>query len=160
MLVRMCRTSDVAWKPYGLTQHGGSLPIGPMVLMVHVASVWVPFTSESKEAIAGYPEIEKEIKLAVQECGRALGRHVRRARREAEERKKQDELSKERRSQVGTAERAEKIRTYNFPQNRVTDHRIGLTLHKLASLLEGDLDELIDAAAADDRAKQLEEALA
>jgi len=79
---------------------------------------------------------------------------------EAEERKKQDELSKERRSQVGTAERAEKIRTYNFPQNRVTDHRIGLTLHKLAGLLEGDLDELIDAAAADDRAKQLEEALA
>ncbi len=79
---------------------------------------------------------------------------------EVEERRKQEELSKERRSQVGGAERAEKIRTYNFPQNRVTDHRIGLTLHKLAALLEGDLDELIDAVAADDRAKQLEEALA
>jgi len=79
---------------------------------------------------------------------------------EVEERKKQEELSKERRSQVGTAERAEKIRTYNFPQNRVTDHRVGVTLHKLATLLEGDLDELIDAAAADDRAKRLEDALA
>ena len=79
---------------------------------------------------------------------------------EAEERKKQEEMSQERRSQVGSAERAEKIRTYNFPQNRVTDHRVGLTLHKLATLLEGDLDELIDAVAADERAKQLEEALA
>jgi DNA topoisomerase-6 subunit B len=51
------------------------------MLMVHIASVWVPFTSESKEAIAHYPEIIKEIKLAVQECGRKLGMHVRRQRR-------------------------------------------------------------------------------
>ena len=77
-----------------------------------------------------------------------------------EERKKQEELSKERRSQVGSAERAEKIRTYNYPQNRITDHRVGLTLHKLALVLEGDLDELIDAVAADERARQLEEAVA
>jgi peptide chain release factor 1 len=77
-----------------------------------------------------------------------------------EERKKQEELSKERRSQVGSAERAEKIRTYNFPQNRITDHRVGLTLHKLSLVLEGDLDELIDAVAADERARQLEEAVA
>ena len=77
-----------------------------------------------------------------------------------EERKKQEEMSKERRSQVGSAERAEKIRTYNFPQNRITDHRVGLTLHKLSLVLEGDLDELIDAVAADERARQLEEAVA
>ena len=77
-----------------------------------------------------------------------------------EERKKQEELSKERRSQVGSAERAEKIRTYNYPQNRITDHRVGLTVHKLALVLEGDLDELIDAVAADERARQLEEAVA
>jgi peptide chain release factor 1 len=77
-----------------------------------------------------------------------------------EQRKQQDEISKDRRSQVGTAERAEKIRTYNFPQNRITDHRIGLTLHNLPALLEGDLDELIDALAADERAKQMEEAFA
>jgi peptide chain release factor 1 len=77
-----------------------------------------------------------------------------------EERQKQEEMSKERRSQVGSAERAEKIRTYNFPQNRITDHRVGLTLHKLTFIMEGDLDELIDAVAADERARQLEEAVA
>lgn len=61
------------------------------------------------------------------------------------ERKKQEELSQERKKQVGTGERSEKIRTYNFPQNRVTDHRIGLTLYRLEDILEGDLDEIIDA---------------
>ncbi|HOX36678.1 MAG TPA: DNA topoisomerase VI subunit B [Candidatus Brocadiia bacterium] len=86
--------SDVSWKAYGMSQHAGSLPVGPLVLMVHVASVWVPFTSESKEAIAAYPEIEKEIRLAVQECGRMLGSHVRRRRREAEENKKRSYIEK------------------------------------------------------------------
>jgi DNA topoisomerase-6 subunit B len=66
------------WRPYGLSQPGGSLPVGPLVIAVHIASVWVPFTSESKEAIASYPEIIKEMKLALQECGRRLGIHVRR----------------------------------------------------------------------------------
>jgi peptide chain release factor 1 len=79
---------------------------------------------------------------------------------DAEQRKQQEEISKERRAQVGTAERAEKIRTYNFPQNRITDHRIGLTLHNLPALLEGELDELIDALAAGEKAKQMEEAFA
>jgi DNA topoisomerase-6 subunit B len=64
--------SDVAWRNYGLQQPRGSLPIAPMVLAVHVASVWVPFTSESKEAIAHYPEILRELKLALQECGRRV----------------------------------------------------------------------------------------
>ena len=54
------------------------MPAGALMLMVHVASVWVPFTSESKEAVAHYPEIIKEIKLAVQECGRKLGVHLKR----------------------------------------------------------------------------------
>jgi DNA topoisomerase-6 subunit B len=58
--------------------------------MIHIASVWVPFTSESKEAIAHYPEIIKEIKLAVRECGRKLGMHVRRQRRIKQEMVKQD----------------------------------------------------------------------
>ncbi|WP_461831504.1 peptide chain release factor 1 [Aquifex sp.] len=71
------------------------------------------------------------------------------------ERKKQEEIAKERREQVGTGERSEKIRTYNFPQNRVTDHRINLTLYKLQDILEGKLDEVIDAL----RAKELEEKL-
>ena len=72
---------DTNWRNYGLSQARGALPAGQLMLMVHIASVWVPFTSESKEAIAHYPEIIKEIKLAVQECGRKLGIHVRRQRR-------------------------------------------------------------------------------
>jgi DNA topoisomerase-6 subunit B len=72
---------DTNWRNYGLSQSRGALPAGRVVIMVHIASVWVPFTSESKEAIAHYPEIIKEIKLAVQECGRKLGMHVRRQRR-------------------------------------------------------------------------------
>jgi len=72
---------ETNWRSYGLSQSKGALPRGPVMLMVHIASVWVPFTSESKEAIAHYPEIIKEIKLAVRECGRKLGIHVRRQRR-------------------------------------------------------------------------------
>ncbi|MBU1245992.1 MAG: DNA topoisomerase VI subunit B [Nanoarchaeota archaeon] len=65
------------WKAYNLQQSGRNLPNGPLVIAVHIASVWVPFTSESKEAIAHYPEIIKEIRLAVQECGRQLGKYLR-----------------------------------------------------------------------------------
>jgi DNA topoisomerase VI subunit B len=76
------------WRPYGLSQPSGSLPVGPLVIAVHIASVWVPFTSESKEAIAAYAEIIKEMKLALQECGRRLGIHVRRQDRIADAEKK------------------------------------------------------------------------
>lgn len=65
------------WKKYELTQPRGALPIGPMALLVHIASVWVPFTSESKEAIAHYPELLSEIRLALQECGRKLAAFLR-----------------------------------------------------------------------------------
>jgi DNA topoisomerase-6 subunit B len=61
-----------------LSQPRGALPVGPMALLVHVASVWVPFTSEAKEAVAHYPEITREIQLAAQECGRKLAAHIRR----------------------------------------------------------------------------------
>jgi len=64
------------WRQYGLSQSSKSLPVGPVIVLIHVASVWVPFTSESKEAIAHYPEIIKEMKLALQECGRRLGKYV------------------------------------------------------------------------------------
>jgi len=66
------------WRSYGLGQSRGSLPRGPVSLMVHIASVWVPFTSESKEAIANYPEIQKEIRLGLQAVGRKLGMYLRR----------------------------------------------------------------------------------
>jgi DNA topoisomerase-6 subunit B len=69
---------DTSWRNYGVAQSRGALPAGPMVIFVHMASVWVPFTSESKEAIADYDEIRKEIKLALQECGRRLGVFLRR----------------------------------------------------------------------------------
>jgi peptide chain release factor 1 len=65
------------------------------------------------------------------------------------------QVAEARRSQVGTGDRSERIRTYNFPQNRVTDHRVGLTLHRLDMVLEGDLDELIGALAAQDEAERL-----
>jgi DNA topoisomerase-6 subunit B len=71
-------TLTTNWKGYGLQQSRGALPTGPMILMAHVASVWVPFTSESKEAVAGYDEIIKEMKLALQEVGRKLAQHIRR----------------------------------------------------------------------------------
>lgn len=69
---------NMNWRNYGLQQSRGSLPRGPITVMVHLASVWVPFTSESKEAIASYPEIMTEIRLALQTAGRKLGLYLKR----------------------------------------------------------------------------------
>ncbi len=66
------------WRAYGLSQSRGGLPSGPITVMIHMASVWVPFTNESKEAIASYPEIQKELRLALQAVGRKLGMYLRR----------------------------------------------------------------------------------
>jgi len=74
---------------------------------------------------------------------------------DSEQRKQKEEITKQRRLQVGTGERAEKIRTYNFPQDRISDHRIGLTLRNLPRILEGELDELIDTLATSDLERQL-----
>jgi DNA topoisomerase-6 subunit B len=77
------------WRNYGLSQSRGALPTGPAIVLVHIASAWVPFTSESKEAIAHYPEILKEIRLGLMEVGRKLGSYVRaRKRAEIENRKR------------------------------------------------------------------------
>jgi DNA topoisomerase-6 subunit B len=73
------------WRRYGMSQSNGALPVGPMTLVVHLASVWPPFTSEAKEAIAHYPEIIKEMKLALQEAGRQLGSYVNKKRRVADQ---------------------------------------------------------------------------
>lgn len=81
------------WKNYGLQQPRGALPIGPMVVFVHIASVWVPFTSESKEAIAGYDEIMDELRLALMDCGRKLGIHVRKGKKLASEFKKRNYIT-------------------------------------------------------------------
>jgi peptide chain release factor 1 len=71
--------------------------------------------------------------------------------------KQKEAIARDRRSQVGTGERSEKIRTYNFPQNRVTDHRVNVTIHRLPAILEGDLDPLIEPIAAHFQAEQLKE---
>ena len=73
-------------------------------------------------------------------------------------REQQDSIAAERRSQVGSGMRNERIRTYNFPQGRVTDHRIGLTLYRLDDVMNGDLDEIIDALAAAEQAEKLQNA--
>ena len=70
-------------------------------------------------------------------------------------REQQGAIAAERKSQVGTGDRSERIRTYNFPQGRVTDHRIGLTLYKIDSFMDGALDEMIDALIADEQSRLL-----
>ncbi len=75
---------------------------------------------------------------------------------EEEKRKQEEEAGTERRSKIGTGDRSEKIRTYNYPQNRVTDHRIGLTLNKLDRIIEGDLDEVIESLISEDQKRKLE----
>jgi DNA topoisomerase VI subunit B len=85
---------SISWKPYGLNQPSGGLPVGPLTVVVHIASVWVPFTSESKEAIAQYPEILKEIKLALQEAGRDLLKYTAKKKRVKDELKKRGYIEK------------------------------------------------------------------
>jgi len=82
------------WRSYGLRQSANSIPIGPCLIVVHMASVWVPYTSEAKEAIAHYPEIIKEIRLAIQEVGRDLGKYLNKKKRVNQELKKVDYITK------------------------------------------------------------------
>lgn len=84
----------VNWKAYGLQQSKGGLPLGPVVFFLHIASVWVPFTSESKEAVAHYPEILKELTFALQEVGRQLSVFLSRRRRQAESDRKRSYIEK------------------------------------------------------------------
>jgi DNA topoisomerase VI subunit B len=82
------------WRSYEVQQAKGAPPTGPIVILVHIASVWVPYTSESKEAIAHYPEVLKEMRLAVMEAGRRLQRFLRRKKRDLDEQKKRDYITK------------------------------------------------------------------
>jgi peptide chain release factor 1 len=94
-----------------------------------------------------------------QHQNRAIAMQVLRARLYDMERQRSDaERAATRKSQVGSGDRSERIRTYNFPQGRLTDHRIGLTLYRLPEVLAGDLDEVIDALVAEDQAAKLAEA--
>ena len=93
-----CATTNAiqnnSWRAYGLQQSRSSLPVGPCTIVLHMTSVWVPFTSESKEALAHYPEIIKEIRLALQECGRKLGSFVNKKKRIGDEAKKRSYIEK------------------------------------------------------------------
>jgi DNA topoisomerase-6 subunit B len=82
------------WRAYGLKQPKGALPLAPMVILVHLASVWVPFTSEAKEAIAPYPEIIKELKLGLQACARKLAEHLHQESRLKREYEKRSHIEK------------------------------------------------------------------
>ena len=81
---------ETKWNNYGLSQSSGSAPRGPLVILVHMASVWVPFISEGKEAIADYDEIRKEVKLGIAECGRRLGMLLRRKRKRTDHSRRRD----------------------------------------------------------------------
>ncbi|HCW44377.1 MAG TPA: DNA topoisomerase VI subunit B [Planctomycetes bacterium] len=82
------------WRNYEVQQARGALPTGPLAVLVHIASVWVPFTSESKKAVAGYDEILKEMRLAIMEAGRKLATHLRKKRRLADAERKKDYIKK------------------------------------------------------------------
>ncbi len=86
--------ASVNWRQYGIEQSNGSLPTGSLLILIHMASPWVPFTSESKEAVAPYPEIVKEIMLAIQECARDLRMFLRRRKRRVEEQRKREYIEK------------------------------------------------------------------
>jgi DNA topoisomerase-6 subunit B len=115
------------WKSYGLTQPRGALPIGPMAVLVHIASVWVPFTSESKEALASYPEILREVKLGLQECGRQLGTYIRKGKRLKREYDKRSYIEKYI-PQIGLA--LQEILDLSNPDRDATVATLEETLHK------------------------------
>ncbi|MEA3229396.1 MAG: DNA topoisomerase VI subunit B [archaeon] len=120
---------STGWKKYCIKQSNGSLPAGPLAIAVHMASVWVPYTSEGKEAIAAYPAILKEITLAIQEAGRKLGRYLSKKRQshEAKERLRIFDLySRELSTAVGeiTGLDVEKI---NMDLKKVIEEKVGDT---------------------------------
>jgi len=86
--------AETNWRNYDLQQPRGGVPVGPLVIMIHMASVWVPFTSESKEAIADYDEIRKEMKLALMECGRKLGAYLKKRAKMKREGERRDVFQK------------------------------------------------------------------
>jgi DNA topoisomerase-6 subunit B len=118
---------SIDWKSYGLQQARGALPAAPLILMVHVASVWVPFTSESKEAVASYPEIVKEIRLALMEAGRRLGSFLRHRRREADEAKKRSYIEK---YIPHIAEALQQILAFDTAKRGATEERLRTILER------------------------------
>jgi len=122
---------STTWRNYGVSQSRGALPAGPMVIFVHMASVWVPFTSESKEAIADYDEIQKEITLALREAGRRLGIFLRRRERAASEFRRRNIFELYIEEVVAACNR---LKGGNLPTEKLKEQ-----LHKIASSRTGGL---------------------
>ncbi|HNV32137.1 MAG TPA: DNA topoisomerase VI subunit B, partial [Nitrospira sp.] len=122
---------STTWRNYGVSQSRGALPAGPMVVFVHMASVWVPFTSESKEAIADYDEIQKEITLALREAGRRLGIFLRRRERAASEFRRRNIFDLYIEEVVAACNR---LKGGNLPTEKLKEQ-----LHKIASSRTGGL---------------------
>ena len=112
---------------------------------IHTSTVTVAVLPEADDVEVSINPVDKDKAMKVLKS-RLL---------EAEREKQQNEVAQQRHSQVGTGDRSERIRTYNYPQGRVTDHRIGLTLYKIDDILNGNIDEIIDALITADRAEQL-----
>jgi len=129
---------DTTWKNYGIGQSRGAPPQGPMAIFVHMASVWVPFTSESKEAIADYDEIRKEITLALREAGRRLGVFIKRRERAHAESKRRDVFELYIEEVVGACRR--------LKGGKLADQKLKAQLTEIAKKLTGGekTDELTD----------------
>ncbi|HXT02356.1 MAG TPA: DNA topoisomerase VI subunit B [Elusimicrobiota bacterium] len=129
---------DTTWKNYGIGQSRGAPPQGPMAIFVHMASVWVPFTSESKEAIADYDEIRKEITLALREAGRRLGVFIKRRERAHAESKRRDIFELYIEEVVGACKR--------LKGGKIAEQKLKAQLTEMAKKLTGGekTDELTD----------------
>jgi DNA topoisomerase-6 subunit B len=128
-ITKAIATTD--WRRYGLSQSGRSIPVGPGVIVVHLASVWVPYISESKQAIASYPVIIKEIKLALQEVGRRLQRHAA-GKRRAEMQRKRRELFDRYLPEVANA------------VAKLTNKKPGPILNKLKEMIKRNTKAVVD----------------
>jgi len=141
--------ADLDWRRYGLSQSGGALPQGPLVVMLHMASVWVPFTSESKEAIADYDEIRQEIRLALQECGRKLGAFLNRRRKQKYEGQRRDVFERYIREVVAACRMIKRV------DGDALERDLKAVAHKITRRADEQLDEhgkTVRPAAAKDEA--------
>jgi DNA topoisomerase-6 subunit B len=127
--------AETGWRNYNLTQPRGSVPIGPLVIMIHMASVWVPFTSESKEAIADYDEIRKEMKLALMECGRKLGAYLRKRQKMQRQAARRDVFER----YIGEISKA--IHAINGTDAKKLYERLLLEARKRTAIADARLDE-------------------
>ncbi|MEI6157553.1 MAG: peptide chain release factor 1, partial [Atribacterota bacterium] len=137
------RSEDIRVDVYRSTGHGGQSvnTTDSAVRLTHLATGLVVTCQDEKS----------------QHKNKAKALRILRARLlEREQKKQKDEIDRDRKSQIGSGERSERIRTYNYPQNRMTDHRINLTLYRLDTILEGDLEEIIESLASDEKARILE----